>query len=533
VILISLVVFGATGLLLLSACVNAGSLLLSRSASRRRELAVKVALGANRGLLVRQVVVESLLVSVAGAGLGLLVAYWTAAVLPAQFAPEEAEMLDTSLDGAVVAVTAAFSCVAGALFAIGPARHATRTIDAEVLRADAGGISSRGGGGRFRTAVVSGQVALSTVLLIGAALLVQALSVALEGDLGPGGRGVSIALLRMPGALQGDVVRGIRFHDAAGRAAYKIPGAEAAGWVATLPLGRPVSQLLDVDVGRPGLTETLEVDVNVATPGYFHAMRIPLVEGRLFDAGDRALTKPVAIVNDILALRYFGAAAVGRHLRDPDGLVFEIVGVVRSGKHRTLQEAPEPMVYFSLSQRSPEYMHLVVRASGEPERTMRAMRDGLRALDEGVTIARTFSFEHHVSDALKLDRVLTTVVAGCGLAALVLATIGVYGVIDDGVRRRTPEIGLRIALGASSAQILRLVFGEGLHLTVAGSIAGVCLAWLLASGARAFVHALPALDIISLAAAPLALMLVVLGAAALPTRRALRVSPTIALRADV
>jgi macrolide transport system ATP-binding/permease protein len=530
VVLISAVILGATGLLLVSACVNAGNLLLSRSASRRRELAVKIALGAHRGRLVRQVIVESLLVSLSGAALGLLVAYWTSRVLPAFFAPEEAVMLDTSLDAMLVAGTVALSCVAGALFAIGPARHALNTNDAQVLRADAGGISERGGS-TLRAAVVVAQVALSTVLLIGAGLIIRALSVALDGDLGPGGRGVAIALVRMPGAAQGDIVRGIVYHRAVEQQASKMQGAQAAGWVATLPVGRTTTQVFELEAGRPGLTERLEVDVNVATPGYFRAMRIPLVEGRFFDAGDGALADPVIIVNDILARRYFGDTAAGHRLRAGE-TTYEIVGVVRSGKYRTLQEAPEPMVYFPLSQRDQAYMHFVVRTEASPDGVVQALPDLLSSTDRGVEIKRTVTFDQHLAEALTLDRILTTIVAACGLAALILATIGVYGVVGDAVRRRTPEIGLRVALGARSTQILRLVFSEGVPLTMTGCVVGIVAAIALARLARSFVHALPGVDIASLAVVPLALLLVVVGAAAVPTRRALRVSPTIALRAE-
>jgi predicted permease len=532
VILISVVVFGATGLLLLSACVNAGSLLLSRSAARRRELAVKIALGANRRLLVRQVVVESMMVSLAGAGLGLLFAHWTAGILPAQFAPEEAGLLDRSLDTAAVGLTVAFSCLVGCLFAIGPARHATETVDTDVLRADAGGITTRGGYSRFRTIVITGLVALSTLLLIAAGLLVQTLSVALEGELGPDSRDVAIAFVRVPGIRQEDVARGIRFHTGAGQMAAKIAGAEASGWVATLPVGRATTQLVEIDAGRPGVTETLEVDVNVVTSGYFQALRIPLVGGRMFNAGDGALAKPVVIVNDVLARRYFGPAAVGRHLRDPEGTEFEIVGVVRSGKYRTLQQAPEPMMYFSLTQRTPEFLHLLVRTSREVALVLTAMHDGMRSIDSGVIIQRSFTLDQHVKEMLTLDRLLTTVVAACGLAALVLATIGVYGVIDDRVRRRTPEIGLRVALGASRSEIRNLVFREGLYLTLTGAAAGVAFTVLLFRIVRTFVHGLPAIGIGDLAVVPVALILVVTGAATIPMRRALKVSPTIALRCD-
>jgi putative ABC transport system permease protein len=530
ILLISTVVLGSTGLLLLSACVNAGSLLLSRSAARRRELAVKLALGASRTVLVRQVVLESLAVSTGGAALGLLFARWTAGLLPAFFAPDEAAMLDTRLDATTVIVTVALSCLAGAVFALGPARHALAKVDVLVLRNDSGAIADRSNSA-VRGAVVVFQVALSTVLLIASGLMLRALNVALEGDLGPGGRGVAIAFMRLPGVLQSDVVRGIRFHGAAGEAARRLPGAEAAGWAAVLPVGRGTSQVFRLQA-RPDLLERLEVEINVASPGYFQAMRIPLIEGRLFNAEDRALSRPVIIVNDMLARRYFGPDAAGHRLQDEEGTEYEIVGVVRSGKYRTLQEAPEPMVYFPLSQRLMTYMHLVVRARDSGQAAAVAIPGMLAGVDSGVNITRITTFDEHLAEALTLDRILTTVVAGCGLAALALAMIGVYGVVGDAVRRRTPEIGLRVALGAPSLRILQLVFSEGLPLSAAGSAAGVLAALLLSRIMRLFVHDLPPVDLISLAVVPIALFVVVVGAAALPVRRALRVSPTVALRAE-
>lgn len=531
VVLIGFVVMGATGLLLISACVNAGSLLLSRSAARRRELAVKVALGADRRLLVRQVLVESLMFSLAGAALGLLLAAWTARALPALFAPEEAAMLDLGVDTGLVAASIALACVAGAIFAIGPASHATQTADIEVLRADSAGISERAGGGAMRTLVVVGQVALSTVLLIGAGLLVQALTVALEGGLGPGGRGVAIARLRMPGERSGAAAEGIGYQHRALEAVRKLPGARAAGWVASLPVGRGPTQSFTVET-RPGMTEAVEVDVNIASPSYFATMSLAIIEGRNFTAEDRALAEPVVIVNDLFARRYFGSTAVGRRLRAADGTEFEIAGVVRSGKYRTLQEPPEPMVYFPLAQRHLGQLHLVVRTDNGGDPLLEPMRAALLAVDDRVEILETMTFEGHLAEALSLDRVATTIVAACALAALVLATIGVYGVIADAVRRRTAEIGLRIALGAGRRQVLRLVFGEGLHLTLAGIVAGVIAAMLLKRVAGVFVHGLPPVDIVSLAVVPGVLALVVVGAAAIPTRRALRISPTIALRAE-
>ena len=321
-------------------------------------------------------------------------------------------------------------------------------------------------------------------------------------------------------------------HPEVSKMARPFADAGALGWVATLPVVRGPVQTFEFDAARPGIKERLEVEVNVADAGYFRAVRIPLIEGRLFNADDGALAPGVVVVNDVLARRYFGQSAAGRYLQDPKGQSYKIIGVVRSGKYRTLQEAPEPMAYFSLSQRTPEYMHLVVRTPHDGGPAIRGIRDKLAAIDPAVDVRITMTFDEHLQAALKLDQALTTVVAACGLAALMLATIGVYGVIDDGVRRRTPEIGLRLALGANSRQILRLVFSEGLRVTAAGSAAGVALAWLLTRVVRVYVFGLPSIDLVSLLVAPLGLALVVIAAAVIPTRRALRVSPTIALRAE-
>jgi putative ABC transport system permease protein len=529
-VLIGVAVMGATTLLLVSACVNAATLFLSRSAARRRELAVKLALGASRQLLARQALVEALALALAGATFGLLLAHWTGGALPAFFAPEEADLIDTHLGIGIVLTTIALSAVAGFVFAIGPARHATQTLDVEVLRADAGAVSARGGT-PLRLVVVTGQVALSTVILIAAGLLVRSLTVALEGDLGSGSRGIATTFLRMPGDAQEDVLRGIRFQSDALATVRKIPGVESVGWIEGLPVSRNRTMPLRLQAGA-GSTETVEVDVNVASVGYFNTLRIPVIDGRAFTAEDRALSKPVVIINDILAFRSFGARAVGQRITAEDGITYEIVGVVRSGKYRTFQEAPEPMVYFVVTQWQKGYLQLVVRTSGDAKALLPVLENRLRSIDGEVDIRSTKTFDDHLAQALTLDRLTTTVVAACGLATLILATIGVYGVIGDGVRRRTPEIGLRLALGANSLQVVRLVFSEGLHLTTVGAGFGVIAALVLARVVRVFVHGLPAVDATSLAVAPLALLLVVIGAAALPTRRALRISPTIALRAE-
>jgi predicted permease len=480
---------------------------------------------------VRAALIESLLISVTAMALGLLMAHWTAGILPALLAPEEAELLDTGLDAATILVAIGMSLVAGAAFTIGPGRHATTTPDVEALRADSGSVSTAPRSVVARAVVVVGQVALSTMLLVCAGFLVQALSAALDGDLGPGGRGVAIALVKMPGADADDVVRGTRFQRAATEAVRKIAGVEAVGWITTLPVLRSGTQRFDVEAG-PGLLETAEVDTNVASADYFRALRIAVIEGRAFNAGDAALAAPVIVVNDILARRYFGPFAVGHYLRDSEGTAFEIVGVVRSGRYRTFQEAPEPMVYYPLSQRHQAVMHILARTAGKPGPVVPQLRERLAAADPGVDIRWLKTFDDHLSEALTIDRVMTTVVLGCGLLALALATIGVYGVIADAVRRRTPEIGLRVALGARRREVVALVLREGAYLGAVGALAGTAGAILAVKVLATFVHGLPALDVVSLAIVSLGLVLVVSGGAVLPAWRALRISPTIALRAE-
>jgi ABC-type lipoprotein release transport system permease subunit len=239
----------------------------------------------------------------------------------------------------------------------------------------------------------------------------------------------------------------------------------------------------------------------------------------------------VAIVNDVFAQRYLFPLAMGRRLIDAEGREVEVVGVVKSPRYRALQEAPEPTVYFPLSQqdyRGP--IHLIVRAEDAE-----AMLEPLRAALESAgrpQIFRMLTFNQHLSEALTLDRLATTLVSACALAALVLATIGMYGVVADAVRRRTPEIGLRIALGAGRLQVLRLVFGEGAHLAAGGVLVGIGASVLLQRIGATYVHAFPAVDAGGLAVVPLIVALVVGAAAALPARRALGIDPTVAFRAQ-
>jgi predicted permease len=522
---------GAAALLLASACVNAGALLLSRAVARKRQLAVKMALGAPRARLVRQVLLEVLLVSLAGGGLGLLFASWVSGIASAMFAPEHASLFETRLNAGLILMTVGVACCAGALFGLPPALQATSAPALIALRADSGAIEEGRGTTRIRAAFVVCQIAMSTVLLSGSALLVDALERTLAGHLGSSAHRVAVMTIEAPGAAARPEL-GVDFHAAARAALLKMPDVEAVGWSSTAPLGRANTRRLRVEAGAAGVIDTVDVNAIVVTPDYFQAIDLELLEGRTFDDRDRTRSRPVAIVDEGFARQYFGRTAAGQMLLDASGTELQIVGVVRVRRYRTLQESPRPTVFLPLLQSYMPLGYLCVRTRIEPRALLPSIAAALERVDSRVQIRRAATLEDHVSEALVFERLTTRLVGLCGLLALVMATIGVYGVMGDAVRRRTREIGLRVALGAGRAQVARLVFSEVVVLTVAGFGAGAGAVLMLTRAAQAVVFGTGAPDATALAAAPALLAIVVLLAAIVPLRRALGVNATIALRAE-
>lgn len=275
--MIAAVVVGAVALLLVSACVNAGNMLLSHGFARRRELAVKMALGATRKRLVRQLLTESLLTSLGGAALGLVFAAWTMRVIPALFSPEHAAMLDTGLQPALIAATVVIASAAGALFGIAPALHATSAPASMALRADAGAISQQQGGRMLRAVLVAAQVALSTVLLLAAGLLVTSLRAVLDADRSFPARNVAVAAMENPGRFV-DPLRGIAFQKALVETLRRTKGVHAVGWATVAPLIASTRHKFRLEAGGADVTDAVKLDVNVVSPTYFEALGIQLVE---------------------------------------------------------------------------------------------------------------------------------------------------------------------------------------------------------------------------------------------------------------
>lgn len=528
--LLGAVIGGASTLLLAAACLNVGGLLLSWSVSRRHELAVKMALGAQRARLVRQLLTETICLSLAGGALGLLFAAWTGRAIPSLFMAEQAAQLDLHLDLRTLALTIGVASAAGVLFGVAPAMHGTASPPVKALRADSG-LADAAGGGRLRSLLVTGQVALSTLLLLTTGHLVNSLDRALRGDLASTVTRLVIISIDLPGRFH-DEPRGAAQRNLLLAALGKIGGVSGVAWASELPLQRGRRGRFQIEGGTAGITETHELDVNVVSPDYFGVLALRQVEGRTFDAGDTGLSDPVVVVDELLARRYFGARAVGNHLIDVKGRRLEIVGVAQSGRYRTLQQPPQPTVYYPTSQ---EYLwqgHLVIRTAADPAPLVESLRFAADTIGSGSTIKRFGTLDARLEETLTLDRLTTTLVGACGLIALAMSTLGVYGIMMDAVQRRTREIGLRVALGAAPRHIAALVFVEAAYPAGAGLAIGAVAALAAGRAARSLLFGAPPANLLLLAAAIAALGAVIAVAGVFPLRRALRVHPNIALRAE-
>jgi putative ABC transport system permease protein len=527
---IGALLLAATTLVLLIACANVASLLLSRSTTRRRELAVRMALGASRGRLARQLITESLVLGAAGGALGVLGALWVAGALPSFFPPDQAQMIDARVDRSVLLFSTAVSIGAGLLFGLVPAWHARGWPVVVALRGDAGGVSDTMGGLRARNGLVIAQIALSCVLLISTGLLVRSLVKTFQADLGFGTKQAVVASVEAPAAMRES--EGTEYFRAATDQLRALPGVDAVAVVSVLPLERSGRRGFRIAgyVPKPG--EGTELNLNIVGPSYFETMGIPVIDGRTFDARDTATSARVIVVNDVLAERYFGGRAVGRHMVDSQKTDLEIVGVVRSGAYLSVRDPPVPFVYYAAAQNYRSRLALVAKTASDPAALTEAVRRTLTRLRSDVAVYRTTTLEAHLGEALATDRLSAALVTVCGILATVLAAIGVYGVMAYAVVRRRREIAVRITLGAQPRQIVRLVFAGGLWLTATGTVVGLLGA---AAGTRllaSMLYGVGTTDALTFLTAPLLLGAMTIVAAIMPIWRALHLDPMSVLRPD-
>lgn len=514
-------------LVLVIACVNVAGMLLARSAGRRREVAIRRAIGAGRSHLVAQFLAEALLLFGSAGAMGTLLAAWSADALMA-FQPRSPIPLelDLGLDFRVLAFTTFVTLATGVFFGLAPVRDALRVDVVGALKSGADGVRSS----RLRQLFVVGQVALSLLLLVGAGLFLRALERARALDPGFRAEQVQMASTNVS-ILARDEARGREFYRQLLETARALPGVEAASLVRHLPLslGSLTTRLQAEGVESP--TETgIAVDWNAVTPGYFETLRIPVVAGRDFGAADHSNAPAVGIVSQALAHRFWpGRDPIGRRVKR-GGVDIEIVGVVRDSVSRRLGEEARPQLFLSALQSYAPGMALLVRTAGEPSAIAPTLRQEIRRLDPELPILNEMGLSEYIGRSLAPQRMAGTVAGLLGAMGLVIAAAGIYGIVAFFAGQRTREIGLRMAVGADRAAVLRLVLGEGLRLALLGVGVGLLAALATTRLIAGFLPGVSPTDPPTLALMALLMTLAAFVASAGPALRAARLDPAVALK---
>jgi putative ABC transport system permease protein len=528
------VLLAAVALVLLIACANVANLLLAQASARQREMAVRAAMGAGRWRVVRQLLTESILLALLGAVFGLLLAYWGVAALPA-LGTERFPMLQQSrLDLPVLGFTLLISLLTGLLFGIAPALAVSRTKVYETLKEGGRSSSESRARHRLRGLLVVSEVALALLLMIGASLMIRSLLKLQDVNPGFNPVGVLTASVNLPASKYSKPEQQLAFYRQLQERLEAMPGVAAAGMASVLPLsgsnqgmsllirGRPVSSPSDAPI----------LWFRIVNPRYFQAMQIPLRKGRLFTEQDSAGAPRVLIVNETLARRYWpNDDAIGKQVGSgaPDRWM-QVVGVVGDVRHMSLAQAPDAEICFPFAQSPQPAMSLALRTSSEPLRFAPALRQAVLELDREQPVSRVAAMEQTLAGSLAAQRFSTVLLGIFAVVALVLAAIGIYGVISFSVTRRTHEIGIRMALGARRADVLRMVVLEGTLLALMGVSIGLAAAFALTRLIGSLLYGVKATDPLVFSAISLLLIAVAALASYLPARRAARVDPMVALR---
>jgi putative ABC transport system permease protein len=531
-----LVLLVSVALLLLIACANVANLTLVRAAARRREVAVRLALGASRARVVRQLLTESLLLALAGGALGVGLSVWLTEILVA-LSPRSTPRIDeVGMDARVLLFALGATLLTGLVFGLAPALQASKAGLNEALKEGGRGLAEARG--RARGLLVVGEIAVSLVLLVGAGLLVKSFVRLQQVKPGFDASGVLTMRVSLPGARYPERQKKAEFYASLVERLRALPGVESAGATLSLPLGGSNYSVgrAFVREGRPLAPEASEnASYSVITPGYFKTLRVPVVRGRDFDERDTAEAPMVAVVNEALARTTFaGEDPVGRQLtvwRD-EKFPRRIVGVVADVRPDRLDEEAGPQIYVPHAQDAGwGGMSLVVRTKGgEPESLTQAVRGEVRALDRAQPVYDVKTLEQVVADSAAYRRVAALLMAGFACVALVLACVGLYGVVSYAVARRTHEIGIRMALGARPGDVLRMVLRQGGALVLAGVAVGVVAALGAAQALAGILYGVSATDASVYVFVALLLACVALLACLVPARRATKVDPMEALR---
>ncbi|MBX3280240.1 MAG: ABC transporter permease [Acidobacteria bacterium] len=534
VVIFAALLLSVVGLVLLIACANVANMLLARATARRKEIAVRLALGAGRGRLIRQLLTESILLALLGGAAGLVLALWGADLLMAFKPPVPVPLeINLPLDWRVLGFLSGLSLLTGIVFGLVPALAASRPEVVGALKYESGGGGNRG---RLRGALVVAQVAVSALLLICAGLFLRSLQNASAID--PGFDAENLLALSMDLQLQGyDEARSRQFSSQLLESMRAVPGVVNASLASTLPLGFGGRMNITIEGYNAQQGEDREVHNSTVAPGYFETLRIGLLQGRAFDEQDRAEAPGVVIVNEAFARRYWpGQAPLGKRIQlgsgGNDSPYLTVIGVARDGKYNSLGESATPFFYRALAQARVSAPTLIVRTAGNPGDSLAAVRAAVEALDKNLPLYDVKTMRQHLGLALWPARLAGGALGVFGLLALLLATAGLYGVMSNAVAGRRREIGVRMALGADAAAVLRLVLQQGMKLVMVGLSMGLAAALALTHLLKSLLFGISATDPLTFTGIALLLTCTALLACWIPARRATKVDPLVALRCE-
>ena len=526
------------GFILLIACANVANLLLARAAVRRKEIGIRVALGASRARLIRQLLTESLLLSVLGGGFGLLLAHWLTGLMQGfvPILPYNIVNDFFALDRSALVFSLVVSLSTGLIFGLAPAWHASNPDIVPVLKGETtAGPTGKARRLTLRNALVVAQVALSLAVLVCGGLFIKSFRNAQKID--PGFTSTGVLLVSLNPQLIGydreqtnNVVRQI------GERVAGLPGVQSASFARLTQLGDSSNSngpiLKEGETLAPGRAGR-NIMTNVVSPGHFQTLQIPMIAGRDFDERDRQGAPRAIIVNERMAqMLWPGESAVGKHIsiglesREP----IEVVGVVKTGKYRSLAEDPRPFFYYPMAQRAPTGMTLMVRTSGDPRSLIGPIRSEVQAVDRRLPLFAIKTMTEHMTWALWAPNMAATLSLAFGVVALLLSAVGLYSVMAYLVTQRTREVGIRMALGAKRTDVLKMITIQGMKLAAVGIAAGFVMSLVLSRVLSAVLIGVGEYDVTTFIVVPLLLATVALVACYIPARRATKVDPLVALR---
>lgn len=531
-----LMVLGAVGFVLLIACANVANLLLARASARRKEIAVRTGLGASRWRIARQLLTESVMLSIAGGALGVVVAWWGTKALVALSPPALIDLKSVSVNLPVLLFTLGLSVITGIVFGLVPAFEATRFNLQSSLKEGGKNIGGSTGGQRLRSLFVVTQIALALVLLVGAGLLLKSFSRLQSVALGFNPENLLTVRVILPLPKYLEDKKAMSFFKQAVERMKAIPGVEAAGMVNTAPLA-DLYLRADVEIeGQPPLPpdQSLSTGVYITDRGYFDTMQISLKKGRLYNEQEATEVRHVVVVNEEFVRKILkGADPLGQRITvymRGETVPTEIIGVVGDTKHVGLDAGVEPMIYRPQPELVYNRMTFMLRTRGDAAAIASAARNVIHSVDPQQPVGEVSTMEQLLSTSVARLRFTTSLLTVFSIVALVMAAVGIYGVMSYSVLQRTHEIGVRMALGAQRLDVLKLVVKKGIVLGVVGVASGVAAAFVLTRLISTLLFEVTATDTVTFVAVSVGLFLVTLLACYIPARRAMRVDPLKALR---